>query len=413
MNELDRPLGYDAGGKSYQNRNTVWTAFGRMSSGHVAVFGTSFLLLTVVGYAAFFGSPDGGRARGVGRIADATQPVRTEARTISRDDVTASIPPREPSAIATAADLEKSSGVRVMRGAGGAPSSALVINVEEALGTLPPAPDPRVAERTKTGVLPKIGADGSRPSQVYAKAYRPDPAKANMPKIALMVGGLGLSAATTRDALDKLPPAVTFAFAPYGADLEADAARARAKGHETVLQLPMEPIDSARNDPGPHTLQLAAPASETDADLRWLLGRFPGYFAVSPFLGGRFLQSADALSPVLQDIAARGLALVEDGTPSRSVLDGSARDAGISTIRATIKLDGDSDPKGFETALVRLEAAARKDGFAFGTASALPGSIDRLAKFISTLESRGIVLVPVSASPPAAGPMAQGADRSR
>lgn len=409
MNELDRPLGYDAGDSSSRHRSTS-----SLSSGHVAGFGTLFLVLIVVGYAAFFGSSDGGRARSVGRITDATQtPPRTEPRAISHDDVTASIPPREPSAIATAADAEKASGVRVMRGAGGAAPGALIINVEEALGTLPSAPDPRVAERTKSGVLPKIGADGSRPAQVYARPYRPDPAKPGAPTIALMVTGLGLSATTTREALDKLPAAVTFAFAPYGADLEADAARARAKGHETVLQLPMEPIDSARNDPGPHTLQLAASAAETDADLRWLLSRFPGYFAVSPFLGGRFLQSADALSPVLRELSTRGVALIEDGTPARSALADSARDAGLPAIRATVKLDAETDPRAFETALTRLEAAARKDGFALGTASALPGTIDRLAKFIATLESRGIVLAPASASAPAPGPIAQGVDGGR
>ena len=402
-NELDRPLGldHDAGTR----RPT------RLSSGHVAGVGTALLLLVVVGYAALYGSPDGGRARSIGRIVEAPTTERAEPKAISRE-ATGSLPTRETPPVSTAAEVESVSGVRVTRGGNAGAPGALIIRVEDAAGRLPPAPDPRVSERTKVGVLPKIGADGARPSQVYARPFRIEPTRSAAPKIAIMVGGLGLSAASTRDAIDRLPAAVTFAFAPYGGDLEGDAARARERGHEAVLQLPMEPIDSARNDPGPHTLQLAASAAETDADLKWLLSRFPGYFAVSPFLGGRFLQSTDALSPVLQDIAGRGLALVEDGTPARSALADGARDAGLSTVRATVRLDAEGEAK-IDAALARLEAAARKDGFALGTANALPTTIDKLAKFIATLESRGILLVPASAGLAAAGAIAQGADARR
>lgn len=412
--EFDRPLGLDRPALVSRRPGV------RLTSGNVAGVGTSLLVMTVVGYAALYGSPDGGRARGVGTITDGAQTARIDSK-ISRDDATGSIPPRAqgsasgtaPGGVSTATDIEAATGVRVTRGAGGVAPGALIIRLDEAAGRLPPAPDPRLVERTKLGALPKIGADGSRPSQVYARPWRADPAKASAPKIALMVGGLGLSAATTRDAIEKLPSAVTFAFAPYGVSLEADTAQARERGHETVLQLPMEPIDSARNDPGPHTLQLAASASETDADLQWLLTRFTGYFAVSPFLGGRFLQSADALSPVLRDISARGLTLVEDGSPARSALADSARNVGLGAIRATVRLDADSDAKGFDGALAKLEAAARKDGFALGTASALPATIEKLAKFIAGLETRGFVLVPVSAGVASLGPLAQEADPRR
>ena len=406
-NELDRPLGFDE-----DDRRPARRRASRVSSGHVAGVGTALLLVIVVGYAALYGSPDGGRARSIGRIVDAQPAERAAPKAIARDEPTGSIAPRETGPVSTAAEVEGASGVRVTRGGNAGAPGALIIRVDDAAARLPPAPDPRLSEKTKAGVLPKIGTDGSRPSQIYARPFRVEPGKAGAPKIALMLGGLGLSATTTRDAIDRLPAAITFAFAPYGSDLEGDTARARERGHETVLQLPMEPIDSARNDPGPHTLQLAASASETDADLKWLLSRFPGYFAVSPFLGGRFLQSSDALSPVLRELSERGLALVEDGTPTRSALADGARDAGLGAVRAAVRLDAEGDGK-FEVALSRLEAAARKDGFALGTANALPATIEKLAKFVAGLESRGILLVPASAGLVNAGAVAQGSDARR
>src|SRR6185503_6371592 len=113
--------------------------------------------------------------------------------------------------------------------------------------TVPPRPgdkvakniaEPKLLEQSRHGEIPKVAADGARASSFYA---RPIPAnlKSDGPKIAIVVGGLGVSASITQDALTKLPGAVTLAFAPYGADLDNLAARARAADHEVLLQAPM------------------------------------------------------------------------------------------------------------------------------------------------------------------------------
>jgi uncharacterized protein len=53
-------------------------------------------------------------------------------------------------------------------------------------------------------------------------------------------------------------------------------------------------------------------------------------------------------------------------------------------------------PAEISKALLRLESAARTNGVAIGTASALPVTIDRVAQWAKTLESRGFMLVPIS-----------------
>jgi polysaccharide deacetylase 2 family uncharacterized protein YibQ len=50
-----------------------------------------------------------------------------------------------------------------------------------------------------------------------------------------------------------------------------------------------------------------------------------------------------------------------------------------------------------DRSLARLEKTARDHGVAFGMANALPASIERIAAWAKTAESRGIVLVPISA----------------
>ena len=47
--------------------------------------------------------------------------------------------------------------------------------------------------------------------------------------------------------------------------------------------------------------------------------------------------------------------------------------------------------------MTRLETIARARGAAIGVATALPSSLDRIARWSAGLEARGIELVPVSA----------------
>ena len=49
-----------------------------------------------------------------------------------------------------------------------------------------------------------------------------------------------------------------------------------------------------------------------------------------------------------------------------------------------------------DKALAKLEALAKTRGNAIGTASSLPVSIDRIANWARALESRGILLVPLT-----------------
>ena len=103
--------------------------------------------------------------------------------------------------------------------------------------------DPRLLEPSRHGPIPKIAADGARAADVYSRKSSPDKSNPDGPRIAIVIGGLGAGAISTADALSRLPPNVTLAFTPYGGDLDNLVARAREKGHEILLQVPMEPND--------------------------------------------------------------------------------------------------------------------------------------------------------------------------
>ncbi|HEX3407807.1 MAG TPA: divergent polysaccharide deacetylase family protein, partial [Caulobacteraceae bacterium] len=104
---------------------------------------------------------------------------------------------------------------------------------------LPQAPIAGLFTQGPGGPLPIIGADGRTSAQAYARPSTPD----GKPRVALIIGGLGLNAKETRVAISALPPEVTLSFVPYSEGLQGWIDMARAAGHEVLLEAPMEPKD--------------------------------------------------------------------------------------------------------------------------------------------------------------------------
>ncbi len=259
-----------------------------------------------------------------------------------------------------------------------------------------PLAEPRLLESSRHGAIPKIAADGAKAYAVYAQP-RPLPASLkDMPRIAIVIGSLGISASGTAEAFTKMPGPVTFALSPYATDVEKLAERARGEDHEVLLQTPMEPFDYPDNDPGPQTLLTSVTAEQNVDRLQWLMSRFQGYVGIISFMGARFTATEHALSPVLNETAKRGLIFVDGGGSSRSVASQIAGSQNLPFAKTDVVLDAVPTAVEIDRALGRLEMTARESGAAVGLATAQPGTIARLAEWAAKIEKRGFVLVPIS-----------------
>ena len=254
--------------------------------------------------------------------------------------------------------------------------------------------DPRLLEKSRYGMIP-VAADGLKPFTVYAaEADRIKAAK--MPVVAIVVGGLGVGAAKTTDAIMKLPAAVTLAFTPYGSDPTKLAERARTQRHEILLQIPMEPFDYPDNDPGPQTLLTTLGPEQNLDRLYWHLSRFQGYAGIANFMGARFVVTDAAMQPIVREAAKRGLGYFDDGSAPRSVAPSLAAAQTMPFARADTSIDAVPTAAEIDRALGRLETLAKERGIAIGVASALPISIERISVWTKALESHGIMLVPLT-----------------
>jgi hypothetical protein len=256
------------------------------------------------------------------------------------------------------------------------------------------AADPALLEQGPYGPLPRIAADGRRPSKAYAA---PNDGKVDKPRVAVIVTDLGLARAATEGAIDKLPGSVSLGFSPYAAELEALTTRARAAGHELLLAVPMEPIGYPSNDPGNRALLTAFPAAENIAQLKWLMARFTGYVGVIPSFGSRFLASPGHLAPILGELNARGLLFVDFSPTHDSAAPQIAQQLKLPIVVADQRIDEEPAPDAIDAALAKVEIVAKRDNAAVAVALPYPVTIERLAAWLATLPDKGIVAVPVSA----------------
>ena len=252
--------------------------------------------------------------------------------------------------------------------------------------------DPALIENTPLGPLPRIADDGRKPMTAYAA-----PAASGKLRIAIVMNGLGLSAKATQTALAGLPAAVTVGLLPYASDAPRWLAAARAAGHEVLLQVPMEPFDFPDSDPGPHTVRTGSANTANAERLNWALTRFTGYAGVTNLLGDRLLSDTDALAPVLTTLSRRGLYFYDGGSASQSMAPQVAGGLSAPFAQGSAQLDTIQTALEIDRRLSDLESAARKNGSAVGTAFLYPVSVERIAQWAKTLQSRGFVLVPVSA----------------
>ncbi len=265
---------------------------------------------------------------------------------------------------------------------------------------LPKAPIAGLYQSARHGRLPKIHEDGRRPSEAYARPFENTD---DMPTVSIVLGGLGINYTRTIAAIDELPPEVTLSFVPYARGLQRLIDRAREKGHEVLIEVPMEPFETGRERPYPHRLNVGGAAGSNAGKLEWVLSQATGYYGVTNYQGGKFGGSLDDTKHMMSLLNARGLAFVEDGSLPRASFADAAKAESGTFAKADVVVDVRTEADSIQSQLMVLEDVARKRGGALGSGFAYPLTIDMLKDWSEGLEAKGIVLAPASSRSSAAG----------
>ncbi|MCF8482687.1 MAG: divergent polysaccharide deacetylase family protein [Rhodospirillum sp.] len=215
------------------------------------------------------------------------------------------------------------------------------------------------------------------------------------PMIAVVIDDLGLNRVTTQ-AIIGLPGPLTLSHMAYAKSPDGLVSASRAFGHETMLHLPMEPMDS-RQDPGPGALMARHTADEIRTRMIAALDRFPGVVGVNNHMGSRFTSDSRGMGVLMENLADRGLMFLDSRTTGRSVAPALARAHGVPFTERAVFIDHEDDPMVIRTQLALTERVAARHGHAVAIGHPRQNTHEALARWLPKLAASGYALVPASA----------------
>ncbi len=244
------------------------------------------------------------------------------------------------------------------------------------------------------GPLP-IVFEGRRPWQIYGRPHGGD---SDTPRVAIVLTHFGLGTRASANAISRLPAEVTFAFSPYGRNLQNSVNDARAMGHEVLVMVPMEPRNYPASDPGPHTL-LAAGTPEQNIDrLHFVLSRFQTFVGLIVEMGSKFTTEAEAVRPIMADLGRRGILFLDTSPRRTSTTRALAAEYGVLQSNSDMFIDNIPATDEIDRYLENLEQFARRQGTAIGVGRlSYAVTVERVTAWAERLSERGIELAPLSA----------------
>jgi len=215
------------------------------------------------------------------------------------------------------------------------------------------------------------------------------------PIVSLVIGGLGTSHRQAIAAIDELPAAVTLSFVPTA---NRNLLRyARQKGHEVLLELPMESYGQGKGRPHRDTLLAAASAEQNLLRLNSLLRGRDEIYGVITDKGDKFITSETVGPVILERLDEKGLAFFTHGTLGRNTFKTDAANLNMEFAAADENIDTEIRASTIEAQLFKLETEATEKGMAFGTGFSYPLTVDTVSRWSRRLEAKGILLAPASA----------------
>ena len=256
----------------------------------------------------------------------------------------------------------------------------------------PPAPAPAPAAQVATIAPPPVNAGADAAWLKNAVAFSVPQGK---PVIAVVLDDVGVARNHAELAID-LPGVITLSFMTYADGVADMAARARAKGHELLLHVPMEPLGH-EIDAGPHVLTVGASESDLLQRLTWGLDRFPGYIGINNHMGSRFTQDERGMSVVLAELKRRNLLFLDSRTIGNTVGDKLATRMGVAHVMRDVFLDNEMDQAAVIKQLMQAERIAASKGQAIAIGHPHPATIAAIRAWMPKAQARGFVIVPLSA----------------
>jgi uncharacterized protein len=215
-----------------------------------------------------------------------------------------------------------------------------------------------------------------------------------LPKIAIVIDDVG-NDYNLAEAVMKIGLPLTLSILPssrYGRDI---AEKARTKGFEVIMHLPMEPKDYPNVNPGSDALLTKMNEEEIRTVIDQDLRKIPGVRGINNHMGSYFTERQDKMTVVLKELKKRGLFYLDSRTTAGSVGFKLAEVMGVPSAEKNVFIDNDLSQKALKYQLDRLMGTARHSGEAVGIGHPHEATFEMLKSYEGVLKKH-FKVVPVS-----------------
>jgi polysaccharide deacetylase 2 family uncharacterized protein YibQ len=214
------------------------------------------------------------------------------------------------------------------------------------------------------------------------------------PLVAIVVDDIGHDRAAARQFIDMDAP-LTLSVLPHGPFSRRLAVDARARGHEIMLHLPMEPSEFPATNPGPGALLLQMTPHQLMDQLNVDLDLIPGIKGVNNHMGSALSESSAHMRRIFSVLKKRGLYYIDSRTTAETVARPSAQRLQLPFAERDIFIDHFEDERFIRGQLDQLIQRAKRQGYAVGIAHPYPITHKVLSEFMPLLKQT-VELVPAS-----------------
>ena len=216
------------------------------------------------------------------------------------------------------------------------------------------------------------------------------------PRVIVIIYGLGLSRTTTENAL-SLPAEVSLSFSPYANGVAEWTTKANDLGYEILMDIPLEPTNYPKSDPGPYGLLLESDDKKNIDQLNTLISLSEHkFFGLVAPIDEKFTFNEDKIIPILQELKNQNLTFIYTNKPRNYFLPQTAKKLGLSIIAEDVILDADLSDEAIQEAIKNAEIVAAEKGFVVVIARPYQVSVKHLHKWLRSFQEKGLLLIRLS-----------------
>jgi uncharacterized protein len=221
-------------------------------------------------------------------------------------------------------------------------------------------------------------------------------------KVALIIDDFGSNGGELLQSFCKLDQDVSFAIIPGLEYSKTAMKKAADSGHETIIHIPMEPIDYPKIDPGKNAILLSLSTTEIADRVEGYIDALPYCIGANNHMGSAITKNMADMKAVLQVLKKHDMFFIDSATIPESIVAKAAQEVGVSEARRRIFLDmPDTSPENTKAKIKELEKIGAKTGTVIVIGHCHnEKKLEQIRSFIQQCKDLGYQFIPVSKSLP-------------